>query len=262
MFTRNFRSLALVSIVSALALTGCNSKPEVVGPDPALSGSASPSGNASPANQGSSTDAPPPNSGKKKSAGSVQDKLCDNTFITEVMGGVVRPFIRFEKDGKTIVVDPCLSGGPATVSPQKINVKGREDLRIVSDVCLTEGESCWYRVLDLSKVTGAAAAKLKYATMSSLKLKGNYKDGEGMPDIPGDAKVTIGALVDDSGAPTQQTVKYVTRYVGTQKPTDLSDINKKLDALDGRMTKVETTVSGLVVAMAAYSDMVRRDEAM
>lgn len=254
MYARNFRNLAVVSSVLSVLAIGCNSKPEVVGPDPALAGSAQAQGGAAPANQGSSTD-PPPNSGKKKSAGTLQD-LCRSTVVQKAIGGVARTYVKFQKDGSTILIDACRTDGAEAVSFEKFNFKDRVDLHVAANSCPTGSSRCWYKVYDLKGKNG----DLGYSTLSELNLSGRYKTGESTTEIPADAQVTFGVLLDDSGGVSSTAVAAAKRY--HPKPVDLGPVLTRLDALDARLTKVEATTSQLVVAMAAYSDMVRRDEAM
>ncbi|MCC7197030.1 hypothetical protein IT413_02420 [Candidatus Peregrinibacteria bacterium] len=255
MYNATFRS-ALVSLIVTAGLTACG-KDAPIGPDPALTGSASPP-------PGMATSPPPgttsPSAPKAQQLGTLQD-LCGQSLVKDAFGGVVKSFVRFTKDGKTVVVDPCVVDGATQVSFEKFAVRGREDLLIASSVCPSTG-TCWYRILDLSKVAAANAGTLKYATLDQLKLAGRYKDGETTTAIPGDALFTIGALVDDRGQPTAQTVRYITTY----KPAPVPDggyltvkrYEEDMGKLDGRLAKIESNTATL---MANYSDWLRAKEA-
>jgi hypothetical protein len=265
MLARNFPVLGLALIVSSVAI-GCGNSSTPAGPDPALAGTSPPPGGAQ--------QSPPPNTSsapKTASVGTLQD-LCASSIVKDAFGGVVKSFVRFTKDipdpndpskmiKKTIVVDPCLGDGAAPVSFEKFVIRGREDLLVPSNDCLSGG-NCWYRILDVSKAP--AGSKLKYATLDQLRLAGRYKDGENTSPIPGDANFTIGAWVDDKGQPTTQTVKYITQY----KAPPASDGGPFLTVkryeedqakLDKRLAVIETNTTTL---MASYSDWLRAKEAM
>lgn len=256
MYNRNFRSIALVSVLSTLALTGCGSKAEVVGPDPALSGSAQAQGGSAPANTGTSTDAPPPNSKKKGATGTLQDKACNSTLLKDGFAGMVRTVVKFtDKKGQLVIVDPCVDGGAVAVSFEKFKTKsGREDYKIISDSCVDEGP-CWFRVY--------TKAKKPHKTLAELKLAGSYKDGEALVEIPSDALFMPALYADSEGNIAPETNRVITKYVYQgSKPTDLAPVMARLDKLDQRMTDAEGKISGLVIAMAAYSQKTAMEEAM